>query len=157
MFKVIQEIPSAHATIKGSEAYESIQGNVYLYEVYGGTVLMGEIYGIPPELERESGGFYGFHIHEGGSCTGNSQDEFADAKSNYNPEGVPHPRHAGDLPPLMSHNGIAWMEVYTGRFYPEEVIGRTIVIHGMPDDFRSQPSGNSGDKIACGEIMEWEG
>lgn len=57
----------------------------------------------------------------------------------------------------MSHNGIAWMEVYTGRFYPEEVIGRTIIIHGMPDDFRSQPSGNSGEKIACGEIMEWEG
>ncbi len=54
MFKVIQEIPSAHATIKGSEAYESIQGNVYLYEVYGGTVLMGEIYGIPPELEERA-------------------------------------------------------------------------------------------------------
>ena len=156
MFKVIQGIPSAHAAIKGSETYESIRGNVYLYEVYGGTVLMGEIYGIPPELERESGGFYGFHIQEGGSCTGNSQDEFADAKSHYNPKGVPHPRHAGDLPPLMSHNGIAWMEVYTGRFYPEEVIGRTIVVHGMPDDFRSQPSGDSGDKIACGEIMAWE-
>ena len=53
----------------------------------GGTVLMGEIYGIPPELERESGGFYGFHIHEGGSCTGNSQDEFADAKSIIIPKG----------------------------------------------------------------------
>lgn len=47
MFKVIQGIPSAHAAIKGSETYESIRGNVYLYEVYGGTVLMGEIYGIP--------------------------------------------------------------------------------------------------------------
>ena len=54
MFKVIQEIPSAHATIKGSEAYESIQGNVYLYEVYGGTVLMGEIYGIPPAASTAS-------------------------------------------------------------------------------------------------------
>ncbi|MFR9063827.1 MAG: hypothetical protein ACLVJO_08790, partial [[Clostridium] scindens] len=54
MFKVIQEIPSAHATIKGSEAYESIQGNVYLYEVYGGTVLMGEIYGIPPNWKERA-------------------------------------------------------------------------------------------------------
>ena len=40
-----------------------------------------------------------------------------------------------------------------GPFYPEEVIGRTVVIHGMGDDFHSQPSGNSGVKIACGEIV----
>ena len=60
--------------------------------------------------------------------------------------------HAGDLPPLMGDHGYALCIFYTDRFLPEEVIGHTAVIHAMPDDFRSQPSGDSGMKIACGEI-----
>lgn len=64
-----------------------------------------------------------------------------------------HPEHEGDLPPLLSDKGTAWMMVYTTRFFPEEVVGKTVVIHDMPDDFRTQPSGNSGEKIACGEIV----
>lgn len=67
-----------------------------------------------------------------------------------------HPRHAGDLPPVLSNDGTAWMEIYTGRFYPMDVVGRTIVLHEMPDDFKTQPSGDSGMKIACGEIKAWE-
>ena len=67
-----------------------------------------------------------------------------------------HPRHAGDLPPVLGNDGTAWMEIYTGRFYPMDVVGRTIVLHEMPDDFKTQPSGDSGMKIACGEIKAWE-
>ena len=67
-----------------------------------------------------------------------------------------HPRHAGDLPPVLSNDGTAWMEIYTGRFYPMDVVGRTIVLHEMPDDFKTQLSGDSGMKIACGEIKAWE-
>ena len=48
------------------------------------------------------------------------------------------------------------MAVYTKRFYPEEIVGRTAVIHSKPDDFTSQPSGNAGEKIACGEIVAWD-
>lgn len=155
MLKIVHEMPAAHAAIEGSQEYAGIRGNVYLYEVYNGTILVGEIYGIPEELERKYGGFFGFHIHEGKSCTGNSEDPFADTGSHYNPTKAAHPAHAGDLPPLMSHGGVAWMEVYTGRFYPEDVIGRTIVIHEMPDDFHTQPSGDSGMKIACGKIQGW--
>ena len=70
--------------------------------------------------------------------------------------GEEHPRHAGDLPPVLSNDGTAWMEIYTGRFYPMDVVGRTIVLHEMPDDFKTQPSGDSGMKIACGEIKAWE-
>ena len=47
------------------------------------------------------------------------------------------------------------MMVYTDRFYPEDVIGKTVIIHSEPDDFRTQPSGDSGEKIACGRIEEW--
>ena len=62
------------------------------------------------------------------------------------------PGIAGDLQPVLSNDGTAWMEIYTGRFYPMDVVGRTIVLHEMPDDFKTQPSGDSGMKIACGEI-----
>lgn len=48
--------------------------------------------------------------------------------------------------------GIAWCQFYTNRFYPEDIIGNTVIVHDMPDDFRSQPSGDAGVKIACGVI-----
>lgn len=63
----------------------------------------------------------------------------------------------GDLPPLLSTHGAACSAVYTGRFYPDDVVGRTVVIHMNPDDFKTQPSGDSGEMIACGEIHEWVG
>ena len=93
IYKAIQGLPQAHARIKGSKEYPDIRGNVYLYEVYNGTVLLGELMGIPEELEKKYGGFFGFHIHEGNACTGDSQDPFADTKGHYNPEKEEHPRH----------------------------------------------------------------
>ncbi len=155
MLTTINANPAATAEIKGSKQYESIRGKVDLYDTYEGTILIAEIYGIPEELE-DSRGFHGFHIHGGASCTGNMEDPFADTGEHYNPSGKPHPGHAGDLPPLLFNNGAAWMAVYTARFYPEDVIGKTVVIHDMADDFRTQPSGGSGTKIACGEIVAWD-
>ena len=58
------------------------------------------------------------------------------------------------MPVLFGNNGFAWMLFLTNRFMPEDIIGRTVVIHSLPDDFHTQPSGNSGEKIACGEIVE---
>ena len=60
--------------------------------------------------------------------------------------------HAGDLPPLMMQQGRAHMTVRTDRFRVQDILGRTVVIHSDPDDFRTQPSGMSGTKIACGVI-----
>ena len=77
---------------------------------------------------------------------------FPNTGNHYNPDNVPHPEHAGDLPPLLSNNGYAWMSFYTGRISLSEAAGRSLVIHNMRDDFTSQPSGNSGDKIGCGVI-----
>ena len=77
---------------------------------------------------------------------------FPNTGNHYNPGNVPHPEHAGDLLPLLSNNGYAWMMFYTGRVNVEDIIGRSVVIHGMRDDFTTQPSGNSGDKIGCGVI-----
>ncbi len=151
----IKENPAAYAVIRGSKKYPNIKGRAAFYDTYGGTVVVASVYGLPQETEENSGGFHGFHIHEGSSCTGNAQNEFADAKGHYNPGDLPHPEHAGDLPPLLSNHGTAWMAVYTNRFYPEDVVGRTVIIHKNPDDFHSQPSGDAGEMIACGEIVSW--
>lgn len=147
--------PTAWAELKGSSKYPTVHGTVNFYDTYGGTILVLQIEGIPNEVTGNSGGFLGLHIHDGKSCTGNREDLFADVGQHYNPMGNPHPNHAGDLPSVLVNNGIAWSAVFTTRFYPEEVFGKTLILHGKPDDFYSQPSGNAGEKIACGEIKAY--
>ncbi|NLF57432.1 MAG: superoxide dismutase family protein, partial [Candidatus Hydrogenedens sp.] len=101
-----------------------------------------------------AGEVFGFHIHEGNACTGNASDPFAATGGHFNPQSCPHPQHAGDLPPLFGNNGYAWSSVLTDRFTVDAIAGRTVVIHRRPDDFTTQPSGNSGEKIACGVIKK---
>lgn len=112
-----------------------------------------EVRGLPQEEGACAGRFFGFHIHEGTDCGGNEEDPFADAMSHYDQNGCEHPHHGGDLPPLLGNNGLAAAAFLTNRFFVEEVIGRTIIIHDHPDDFTTQPSGGSGIKIACGVIQ----
>ena len=124
-----------------------LQGEVLFYQNRSSVTVRINIEGLP----YSKGGFFGFHIHDGVSCSG---DKFSDTGSHYNPKGRPHPSHGGDLPPLLKCNGGAYMTVMTDRFTVNEIIGKTVVIHSMPDDFTTQPSGNSGTKIACGVIRK---
>ena len=133
MYNLYQK-PSAWALVRGGGA----GGFVHFYPAEGGTLVRADIYGLPPE------GFFAFHIHSGPDC--------ANPGGHYNPTGSAHPLHAGDLPPLLSYKGRARMTVMTDRFTPEAVIGKTVVIHSGPDDFRTQPSGDPGPVLACGEI-----
>lgn len=148
-----KDMPDAYAQIRGSIEEANIHGTVYFYAMHGGTLVVADIYGLPETKDKDNGDFYGFHIHEGESCTGDGIDPFKNTGGHFNPEHTEHPKHAGDLPPLLANKGVAWSAVYTERFYPEEVIGRTVVIHAMADDFKTQPSGDSGMKMACGEIV----
>ena len=143
----------AKAEIAGGCNYKNIRGFVYLENYKDGVLLTVEVTGLPNFKGYCSGGIFGFHIHEGDSCTGNDKDEFTDVIMHYNPRNCLHPFHAGDLPPIFENNGYAYMSVFTNRFTIEEVIGKAIIIiHDRPDDFLTQPSGNSGKKIACGII-----
>lgn len=137
--------PKAAARIRGGREYPELCGMVRFFPCCDGTVLEVEITGLP----RTEKGFFGFHIHEGGRCAGESLSETG---SHLNPNQMPHPGHAGDLPPLFSDRGRAYMKVFTDRFCVEDVVGRTVVIHSSPDDFHTQPAGNAGSKIACGLI-----
>ena len=92
--------------------------------------------------------FYGMHIHEYGDCT----LPFDRTGEHYSYREAVHPQHSGDLIPLMGNQGYAWTAFYDKRITIPEIIGRSVVIHAMPDDFMTQPSGNSGMKIGCGII-----
>ncbi|MCM1283214.1 MAG: superoxide dismutase family protein [Muribaculaceae bacterium] len=149
---MLGERPTAHAKIYGSDNCKKLTGLLYLFPAQGGTIVWVELREVTDTDGNLAQGFRGFHIHEGGACTGNEQDPFADAGGHYNPTGQEHPDHAGDLPPVLVCNGYAWMQVYTGRFRPEEVVGRTVIVHEMPDDLHTQPSGDSGVRLGCGLI-----
>ena len=103
-------------------------------------------------LIKGSNSFFGYHIHIGESCSGNEADSFADALTHYNPTNSSHPAHEGDLPPLFGNKGYAISVLLTDRYSLEDIMEKTIIVHSAPDDFTTQPSGNSGEKIACGEI-----
>lgn len=142
----------AKAHIKGGKSYPNIDGTVTFKETKNGVLVTVKINGLPQSENNCTGRFFGFHIHEGTSCTGNTDDEFANAKSHLNPTKCPHPFHIGDLPPLIENNGKAYMTVLINKFKIKDILGRVVIIHDMPDDFTTQPSGNSGTKIACGKI-----
>ena len=132
----------AMAVLKGEGR---LRGTVKFYSIPGGSLLAAEVTGLP----KNESGFFSLHIHEGTACTG---EGFSDTRGHYDPEGKPHPLHPGDLPPLLSNQGKAYMKFLTDRFSINEILGRTLVIHAAVDNFTDQPSGNAGKKIACGII-----
>ncbi len=153
--RCIKSRPQAVAVIKGSEYYKDIRGKVMFYKTQGSVLVRAEITGLPTGIGNCDSPIFAFHIHSGNSCTGNHTDMFANSNGHYNPYNCDHPYHAGDLPPLFSANGNAVLEVLTNRFTISQIIGRTIIIHDRPDDFITQPSGNAGEKIACGVIRPY--
>ena len=142
--------PCAFAQIKGGSSVPGLRGTVKFYRKCGGVLVEVNVSGLP----QNDTDFFAFHIHEGTDCDG---EGFADTKGHFNPGNQPHPRHAGDLPPLLSVGGRAYMAVWTGRFSVKDILGRTVVIHREADDFHTQPSGNSGEKIGCGVIVPMDG
>ena len=142
-----RKCPDSVAEIRGGVGAPQLTGCVEFYQENGCVLIVARISGLP---ESETG-FFGFHIHQGESCSG---PEFSETGSHYNPTGEAHPKHAGDLPPLLSCRGNVYLSVKTDRFTANEIIGRTVVIHSDPDDFNTQPAGNAGKKIACGVIRK---
>ena len=150
--KISRRRADAVASVTGSEKYPAIHGFVFFYRLPDAVLVRAEITGLPRNQDLCRSPFFAFHIHEGGACTGTEEDLFADAGSHFNPNGCEHPYHAGDMPPLLGVNGNAFSLFLTDRFRIPQIIGKTVIIHAHPDDFMTQRSGNSGEKIACGII-----
>jgi Cu-Zn family superoxide dismutase len=103
---------------------------------------------------------HGLHIHEAADCSGDAMG----AKGHFNPHGKPHglpgiaERHAGDIPALKANkagraNIHIDMNIITLTPGPANIIGRAVIVHADPDDYKTQPTGNAGARIACGVIQ----
>lgn len=146
--------PQAVAWVRGDAAHQSLSGLVKFYSTqYGGVLIEAEMFGLPDQDRTYQSNYYGMHIHENGDCSGTAAEPFANAGSHFNPGRTPHPFHAGDFPSLLSNDGYAWMAFYDKRLTAQDIMGRAVIIHSHPDDFTTQPSGNSGAMIGCGVIM----
>ena len=144
--------PSAMARLRGGGKYPELRGEVLFYETRYGVFTVADVSGLPADEGACKERFFGFHVHEGEECGGTADLPFSMAGGHYNPSGCPHPAHAGDLPPLLSVRGRAFSAFLTDRFSVSEIIGKTVILHEAPDDFKTQPGGDAGARIACGVI-----
>lgn len=154
------EAPSATLILSASATLADLNGRqvgtVQLTSSANGVVFRAELRDLPP-------GVHGFHIHAAGVCT----PPFASAGPHFNPDGTDHGflngdgPHAGDLPNVtIADNGRAVVEMFSPlvTLTPDSqgslVDGArtSIVITDGPDDYRSNPEGLSGRRIACGVI-----
>ena len=150
----------AIANISGGPIRPQIKGMVFIKDVPFGAVVYANIQGLPSYQPAKGDispiGPFGFHIHKYGNCNiGESSNPFRGAGGHWNPTNQPHGNHAGDFPVLFSNNGRAIMEFFTNKFKVRDVIGKSIIIHENPDDYRTQPTGNAGRRLACGVIQPY--
>ena len=150
------KVYDAIAYVRGSSLAPEIHGTVKFLKVRDGSWVEAEIFGLPTFSEEMSNspqvGPFGFHIRESGtfgSVYGDSP--FMAAGGHWNPEGEPHGNHPGDFPVLFSNGGTAKMLFFTDRFFPEDVVGRSVMIHQSPDDYKTEK--HSGKRLACGVIV----
>lgn len=108
-------------------------------------------------------GAHGFHIHEKGDC---SAPDAKSAGEHFNPTGKPHgshngiDRHAGDLGNLIADAdgnatltiAIPMTDLSMEKGADDSIGGRAVIVHADPDDYKTQPSGASGARLACGVI-----
>jgi superoxide dismutase, Cu-Zn family len=133
-----------------------VSGTLALAAMGDGVHITGELGGFRP------GSSHGFHIHETGDC---SAADASSAGDHFNPTGAPHGRagsgahHLGDMDNLVADaQGRARVDVHVrgvslGTGLANDVAGRALVAHAVPDDYRSQPAGNAGARVACGVIV----
>lgn len=147
----------AVANIKGGHLAPNLSGTIYFFSVPNGTWIYVNVSGLPEYKPAQDNsppiGPHGFHIHEVGDCTeGDPSNPFSAAGGHFNSTNQPHGNHAGDLPVLFSNHGRATMYFFTDKFKVSDIIGKSVIIHQNPDDFRTQPAGASGKRIGCGVI-----
>ncbi|WP_230657965.1 superoxide dismutase family protein [Psychrobacter sp. I-STPA10] len=146
--------PQLKSTIQSVDGNHSNIGEMYLRQVDNGVQVYGQINGLQPNAT------YALHIHETGSCNNAGKT----AGGHFNPNNTAHGNpddinsHAGDLPNITADaNGVATMNyvkqgISVDMGADNSVYRRAFILHAGADDYQTQPSGDSGERIACGVI-----
>ena len=130
----------------------NVRGTVTFTQVGERVKVVADIEGLAP-------GKHGFHLHEYGDC---SSKDGAAAGGHFNPAKMPHgaqsdtQRHAGDLGNIEADQSgkvhIDFADPVMKLDGSSSIIGRGVIVHAQPDDFKTQPTGNAGARLACGVI-----
>jgi Cu-Zn family superoxide dismutase len=145
------EGPSATATLIGLNG-SGVSGTIRFTTQGDEVHVDGDVYGLTP-------GLHGIHIHEYGDC---SSPDGESAGPHFNPLNHPHgapgeASHAGDLGNVEADaKGMARLSIDVPQISvdtePMGIVGRAVIVHEMADDLHTQPSGNSGARLACAVI-----
>ena len=149
-------LESATATLQGAPGDTDFKGTITITPEGDGVKVVAHLEGV------DADGEHGFHVHETGECThGEGDKHFTSAGSHFNPTGAEHacpstePRHAGDLGNVQVTEGAGHAEITTNLLSlsgPNSVVGKAIILHAKADDCKTQPTGDAGDRLACGVV-----
>lgn len=144
--------PMAMAKLEATRG-SSVSGTVMFHQRGDRLMVHAKLEGLKPDQA------HGFHIHEKGDC---SSGDGMSTGGHFNPFDKPHgapeaDRHAGDLPALKADAQgradikfqVAGATIGSGA---ADIVGKGLIVHALPDDYRTQPTGNAGARLACAVI-----
>lgn len=143
--------PMANATLAPTKG-NAVNGKAVFHQMGDHLMVHVRLTGLPPNTE------HGFHLHEKGDC---SAPDAMSAGGHFNPTGQPHgpqdaAHHAGDMPNLKADGSGKVDQKFSLHGVSIDgtnaIVGRGLIVHDKPDDYATQPTGNSGGRIACGVV-----
>ena len=141
---------NVYAIMHGGSKNPDINGMVTFGRTERGILITAEIYGLS---DKSFGEVYPFCIHNGSCMSLDENGDFCKGEGYFNPKNLEPPMRAGDLPPLFSCRGYAYMQVVTDRFSIEDIIGKSVIIHSPTRNTFPSDGEETLRKIACGIIL----
>jgi Cu-Zn family superoxide dismutase len=146
---------SAHADLKPTAGNKASGQLTFTPEGDNRVHVTGTISGLPPKSK------HGFHVHAKGDCSspdGKSAGDHFDSNKHQHGQVGKGEHHSGDMDNLETDDkGNVQVDrvlegVTLGGGAPTDILGKAVILHATADDYKTQPSGNSGARIGCGVI-----
>jgi len=151
---------STKVKLQGAADDSDFAGTLTITPEGDGVRIVADVAGVDKD------GKHGLHVHENGMCEHHPAGEakpFSTAGGHFDPAGASHacpptdPRHAGDLGNIEVSGGKGHLELFVANLTLDQLMGKAIILHADEDDCTTQPTGNSGGRIACGVVAEAKG